>query len=362
MSKSQLLNKKRLDKDINKILELITNSFEGSLISIILYGSYGRDEGSFYVSNGDIKVYNDYDILLVVKKKIPSNLLELVKKNLLDCLDIRFIDLSQKPVKKLKYLKPLIFNYDLKYGSSVIWGDLNILKKIPNFSPSQLTLEDAEILYFTRIYTFFGSIDEKGLNEGVCGEKSRFFRNQMAKAILAIVDVMLLQKKSYHTSYNERIRRFKNLYPKENKLIELSDWALREKLSPSDERVKPSKIKIFYNDILNSYHEVMFKALSQYYKKNIKNSDDLRKAISCSKQNFLLLFKTLLIEKNLKGFWRQKNIRLAQSYALEYLLGKENSSYALKKSKLLLMKIDSGLKDKDIHKDSLRELIVKYSR
>lgn len=356
------LNKKKLNKDINIMVRVITQSFEDSLISIILYGSYGRDEGAFYASGKSINVYNDYDILLVVSKKLSSDKIQKVKKKLLDCLNIRFIDLSQKPVKKLKQLKPLIFNFDLRHGSSVIWGDPNILKKIPHFKPNQLTLEDAEILYFTRMYTFFSSIDENSFINGISGEQSRFFRNQMAKAILAVIDVLLLQKHSYHASYRERNSRFKNLYPEEKRLIQISDWALNEKLSPSSEAISSDEVKIFYNEILNIFYKVMFDALSAYYKRDIKNTDDLRKVTCYSKQNFLSLLKTLVTEKSLKGYWHHKKIQFAQSYALEYFLDKEKNNYALNKSKLLLMKIDSSLRDADINNDSLRELIVKYSR
>ena len=85
LSKSEL-NRKKLNKDINMMVRVITQSFEGSLISIILYGSYGRDEGAFYASGKSINVYNDYDVLLVVSKKLPSDKIQKVKKKLLDFL------------------------------------------------------------------------------------------------------------------------------------------------------------------------------------------------------------------------------------------------------------------------------------
>jgi hypothetical protein len=39
---------------------------------------------------------------------------------------------------------------------------MNILKEIPDINPSNISTVDIETLYFTRLWTFMGSLSEKG--------------------------------------------------------------------------------------------------------------------------------------------------------------------------------------------------------
>ena len=62
-----------LKSDIEKIIKIsLTKLDKENIISIYLYGGYGRDEGSWVIEevNGlrEVKPYNDYDIALIVKK------------------------------------------------------------------------------------------------------------------------------------------------------------------------------------------------------------------------------------------------------------------------------------------------------
>jgi len=254
---SEKERKVKLDQEIELLTRLILEIVNHFLVSIVLYGSYGRDEGAFYRKNDEISLYNDFDLLLIVKKRVPDAEMFRLKQTLLDNSEVRWIDISQKTVSNLKKLMPSILNYDLKFGSRVIWGDTDILEFIPIFSPSQITLKDAELLYFTRLYTFLGSLDANAFFVGVRGEKSRFFRNQMAKAILAIVDILLLQKNKYHPSYHQRVDRLKTLYPAKREIITLSDWALGEKIAPNDTTMNPQETEDFFGRILKVYFEEM---------------------------------------------------------------------------------------------------------
>ena len=65
---------KSLNRDIETIKEISLSLLDKeNIISIYLYGGYGRDEGSWVLEeiNGEIsaKPYNDYDITFIVKKK-----------------------------------------------------------------------------------------------------------------------------------------------------------------------------------------------------------------------------------------------------------------------------------------------------
>lgn len=355
--------KNKLNEDIDIIVSVIHKLAKSKIVSIILYGSYGRDEGAFYNKNGRIYSYNDYDILLIALDPTTDEELRGIKQTLLHYLDVRWIDISQIRISDLKSLKPTIFNFDLKYGSKTIWGDNNVLNLIPAFTPKQLTLRDAETLYFTRLYTFLGSLERVAFDVGTEGEESRFFRNQMAKAVLAIVDVLLLQKNMYHTSYRERVNRVANIYPHKRELIELSSWALEEKMNPKAQEMNSKQIKDLHSQVIEMYLGEMFIALSKYYVKKIVTTDDLWKAKFYSSQEFILKIKILLLTKTLKHHNKRTNILFAQSYAVESFIteGIEKDNI-IKKCKTLLKKIDANLKVDDLNWNSLMEQIVKVSR
>ncbi len=173
--------------------------------AVILCGGYGRGEGGWFIENGTFKPYNDYDLLLVLEKKIPNHEIQILRKKLATKIGIRWVDITQKTPQELKKLRLSIYNYDLKYVSKVIGGDYSILKLIPNFDASKLPLKEGEILFFTRLWTLLGCLNEKGFQIQFNKEEARFFRSQMAKAILAVVDVLLLQRGAYHPSYRKRI-------------------------------------------------------------------------------------------------------------------------------------------------------------
>lgn len=357
--------KSKIDTDINIIINEIVKQVGSQLVSIVLYGSYGRDEGAFFEEKGKVFVYNDYDLLLIVnnKKNILEKEIQKISNQLFNFIEIKWIDISLYSLNNLRNLKPSIFNFDLKYGSKVIWGNKNILNLIPTFKAQQITLKDAEILYFTRLYTFLGSLPPDAFKIGVEGKDSRFFRNQMAKAVLAIVDALLLIKKMYHSSYKERVKRFAILYPHKKELIELSNWALLEKMTPYAKVMDPKETENLHTQILRLYHKEMHFVLSRLYSKKILSTDDLWRAKNVSFQELIFKIKTMLMSKTLKYYFKEKHIQFAQCYAVESFIkeGIEKDSI-FNKCKIHIKKFDSSLKVDDLSWENLMCLVVKLSR
>ncbi len=156
-------------------------------------------------------------------------------------------------------MRPSIFNYDLKYASKVIWGDANILQMIPDISASSLPIEEVETLFFTRLWAFLGCLDESGLSVDRTGDNARFFRNQMAKAVLAVIDTLLSRKKAYHSGYRERVARFAKHYPEKGRsAFSLSEWALEEKLKPKGVAMSQSAITALYGDVHKHFFSEMY--------------------------------------------------------------------------------------------------------
>ena len=332
--------KKRLTADLKLIRECL---IDFQPLSIILYGGYGRGEGSWvWYNNENCVPYNDYDILMILEKKIPEEIIKSIRKKLAQDIGIRWVDIGQKTPKELKKLRPSIYNYDLKYASKVIYGNGQIKNLIPEIDSTKIPLKDGEILFFTRLWTLLGSLDKKGFNVSRKGEDARFFRNQMAKSILAIVDVVLLQKGLYHSSYKERVKRLKGYFEHKKELIELAVWALSEKLKPTSLEMASEEITALYDKIYYQYFKEMYHVLSKYYNRNIENARDLEIIINWGFINLLNRIGWLLLKRNFQ-MEKQISMNIAQLYiATSYNYGETNDVY-LKKGINSLKKINKTI-------------------
>ncbi|MBU2104468.1 MAG: nucleotidyltransferase domain-containing protein, partial [Nanoarchaeota archaeon] len=136
---------KKVEKDIQKIKNFIVK--ELNPISIILFGGFGRGEGTYEIVGKKIIPLNDYDMYVVTKNKIPDEKLEeigkkcsvligkgggefvenyneIYEKSKYFHVDLRWLDYNQLP--KLRRINR---TYELKYGSRVIYGE-DVRKRI----------------------------------------------------------------------------------------------------------------------------------------------------------------------------------------------------------------------------------------
>ena len=254
---------------------------------IILYGGYGRNEGSWLViDNQSPKPYNDFDILLVVNKQLNGDIIFKIKEHLKSKISIRWIDLTQIKLKKLKKLKNSIFNYDLKNASKVLYGDKHIKSRIPDFKSDEIPLKDIDILFKTRIWTLVGCFEGKSF-DNINGSKSIFFRNQMSKAVLACVDSYLILNQKYNFSYKNRVEVFLN-NSNDYEYFDLVSWALNEKLRPKECTMSASDVKKMYFKVCEFFIKYFFIALSKYYQHTIENEEDIERIYLYKPRNFLI--------------------------------------------------------------------------
>ncbi len=287
---------------------------EPNLQAIILYGGFGRDEGSWFQDEqGAWRPYNDYDICIVTERKASSHEVKALEESLAIEIGINWIDLCQLSPDEMKRLRPSIKNYDFKNAAKVIYGDSTVLDLIPEIDATALPMKEAQILYFTRLYPLLGSLDENGLHQNLEGEAARFFRIQMTKAILAVVDVLLLAKGAYHASYRKRVERVAELYSEKTDFLTLSRWALEEKLRPQAPKMKSREVREMYESIHSHYLSEMYRALSLRFGKRITGPKDVE---FCMKWLPVSLMKRLYWVLKFRGLRMEKqvSVMLAQSY------------------------------------------------
>ena len=331
-----------LQRHLRLIVEACKN-LQPNLTAVILYGGFGRDEGSWLQdSDGTWRPYNDYDICIVTDQKAPAHEVKALEKSLAQEIGINWIDLSQLSPDEMKRLRLSIKNYDFKNASKVIYGDKTVLDRIPAMDASTLPMKEAQILYFTRLYTLLGSLDENGLDQNLGDEPSRFFRNQMAKAILAIVDVLLLAKGAYDASYCRRVERVVQLYPEKKELIELSRWAHGERLRPQAPDMNSRQARRMYQSVHGHYFSEMYRALSLHFAKRIDGPQDVEFCMKWLPLNLLKRFYWLLKFRSLRAE-KQVSLMLAQSYlAAAWAPDRINEKF-LRQGLALLRRLDDRL-------------------
>lgn len=263
--------------------------------AIIIYGSYGRNEGAWILDQKNLLPYNDFDIIVVDDSINNRRYSRKLTESLKEKLKVEWIDLQVVSKKRLKLLsKRTIFNYDLKYGSTVIYGDEKILELIPINLESKINIKDLEVLFNTRLWTFYGSYLTL---ESLDKNESRFFKYQMSKAILASIESFLIRNNYYNCSYKIKVKKFIELSNENHKL---ALWALEEKLNPSNEIIGKKDAEALLNNVKKMFFNEFFLSMSIIYKTQIKFPIDIVKARTFIKnkiKNYIKFF--FLNEKNI---------------------------------------------------------------
>ena len=288
-----------LTKHLNCIVQECCHEFE-TLEAVILYGGYGRGEGSWIEDGDNWLPYNDYDVVVIVRKKAKADRVVKLRVKLAKMLGIRWVDLSQKTPAQMKWLRPSIYNYDLRNASTTIYGSKKFCESIPFIKASKLPLGEILTLFCTRLWPFMGALGQDGFAQGLSDKEACFFRNQMAKATLAAVDVILLLEGDYDASYRVRVNRACKNPLVSTDDIDLFRWAIGEKLFPLSPKMSGCEVTKLYNKVYKLFSRVMYKGLSTYFGREIVNVYQLEKAY---RRNFsTIIYRVLypLLKQSLK--------------------------------------------------------------
>ena len=301
-------------------------------ISIVLYGSYGRGEGAIYSNKNKDKLFNDIDVLLIARKKIDTLKVEKIKNKLLKKIDVQWIDITQKTRIELKKSNASVFNYDLKYHSTILYGDMNILSLIPTIKSEEIEYNEIKILFFTRIWCFLGSYKRGGIND-LEGYEAAFFKNQMAKIIFAIIDVILISNNKYVSSYYKKIEVFKELFSADyDSLNSYLSYALENKFSPSSDKILVSEIKSILSDLASEFFKVFSSGLSLSYNKEINGPEEI---VGAFKKDHRLLIKKWMFNLFKPSRKNEFNELICRTYLVGSIINKDLFSQAVKYYKLI---------------------------
>jgi len=252
------------DEAINTVINQIISEIVPKLHpkSIVLTGSFGRDEPAVTINEGKLKFLSDCEICIVPNRYIPKKSIEKIKSNLskmtgLNLTITRSIGLwiySSLPVPNIissKIWKRSIQRYDLKHGSKIIYGE-NCLQRTPDFKPEDIPLWEGIRLVFNRMAEALKYFSIDGL---YTPEEEMELIYWISKIIIACQDALLLSIGKYHPSYKIRNHMFQELFPqyfnelnmKLPNLLPLTVKATSYKLNPEKDIYKESVTELWFD-------------------------------------------------------------------------------------------------------------------
>ena len=180
--------------------------------SIILSGSFGRGEATVSEENGKLKFLSDCEIIIIPYKyifnrgKINEFEQDFYKGT---GLKVEIWGATSTLYFLLPYLnkkmKPTMANYDLKYGSKVIYGK-NYLGRMPDFKSEDMPLWEGIRLLFNRMAEALEHFSVENPSEEMV-----FWTD---KIILACQDALLLTLGTYNSSLRIRNKIFQEVFQK----------------------------------------------------------------------------------------------------------------------------------------------------
>jgi hypothetical protein len=208
MGKYTILDNEKIDSEVQRILNAAVREIckAVDVIAIILTGSFGRGEGTFVSKNNSFALSSDFEICVVApgikNRETCKKLTEKLSKQL--CADISVAWVTPERIAKNKNgnatfgrSHPSILTYELKSGSKILYGQDVLSQNLTD--PTKIPLWEGLRLLFNRMAESL--VEQPSLDFQLYAEK------WINKTLLACGDFLLLDKKLYHYSYQERGRR-----------------------------------------------------------------------------------------------------------------------------------------------------------
>jgi hypothetical protein len=225
-------------------------------------------------------------------------------------IGIRQVDLAFIVKSKLEKIRFTMANYDLKYCSYVFWGNPQILRSIPDMDAEKMPLREGRtplLLYLIAILQSFPGFDEYS---NLIPNRKFWIYQQLTKSILGWSTALLILKGRYHYSYQEREKRFREIYTDEPLWCDLVGKATLFKLKPFLD-ITDDMYDFWY--IAKEQHlKVLFGFLCEYYKKPFKNWSQIATAYKLDFANLIRLLYGFLFKK--KRFKEAISITLSEMF------------------------------------------------
>jgi len=196
-------------------------------IAIILFGGFGKGEGSIQLINDKPIPYNDFDFYVVTKDKLTDEQLNKISMNASHAINMGGLEIAYSPEQgydskkffhvdvrcipynKLDKLMKTQRYYELKYGSKVIYGDKLVLDMIPEIKPSDIPVSEGLRNLFNKLHTMLLGL-QKEYNEDQ--KNIKIFWSY--KSYLSCCEALLILSNKFAPTSLDRMRIFSEIYKK----------------------------------------------------------------------------------------------------------------------------------------------------
>ncbi|MBS3171236.1 hypothetical protein J4449_01345 [Candidatus Woesearchaeota archaeon] len=296
-----------VDKEVQKQLDIVAEEINKEIKnvkSMIVYGGFGRGEGSVKKTNNKYYPANDFDVYVITEKKVDGELLDNIARNVAKRLgskgiefnkfdknwsfeDNFYLDLKCLTLDELKKLVPMIRYYELRNSSNIFYGE-EVRNLIPDYKLNDIPLGEGFRVLLNRMTHLIEYFSTEGkYNDAVLS----FF---CAKAYIDSCTALLLLNKKYSPFYKKRMEEFYECYENDfpdlyKKLPDLHEKVKKYTLWKLNYNGLPEKDVIkFWMQTRKDFLEVVKYFMSEFTNKEIKNIGDLSDAIiNLGKEHYL---------------------------------------------------------------------------
>lgn len=283
-------NSKKVDKIVEKHLKIIKNIIlqEIKPISIINFGGFGKGEGAIYKN----KPFNDYDLYIIVNKKISDKKLEELGikaskaintgglefrehyNQIYDANKFFHVDIHAIQYKKLNKSMKTTRTFELKHTSQIVYGK-DVRNKI-KIDESEIPLSEGIRHFINKSAILLLFMDQRRFNKKFKKDEAAMIIYQSSKAIMGCCEALLLSKKRDSPTYSGRNKLFQKLYKKElPELAKKIDSATKLKL---DFKQKKDPIK-YWKEARDCIYITLNYIAKKHFNINSKNKIDLMKKL-----------------------------------------------------------------------------------
>lgn len=185
--------------------------------SVMLLGSFGRNEVSFIDYGEKLKFLSDCEISIVCNRYVSRRMLRGLSSAiaqetglevaLISSLTLLLYSRFRIPSWVLRRIwRPSIVNYEREKGGKVVFGE-NILESLPKIESADIPLWEGIRLMFNRMVEALKHFPPERQNR----DEAIYWIN---KIVFACQDALLLSIKQYHYSYRTRNLRFQEMFPR----------------------------------------------------------------------------------------------------------------------------------------------------
>lgn len=299
-----------LEKHLEATCDLVRSGVEsiipsGKIEGLALAGGYGRGEGGVLHENGRDMPYNDLEFFVFVRGSIFINdrrykaALNALGESLSPAagLDVEFKILS---ISRLRHSPVNMFYYDLIMGHRWLIGDDGLFTGCEHHrDASCIPLHEATRLLFNRCSGLLFASDRLA-RDNFSADDADFVGRNLAKAQLALGDVLLAKQGLYHWSCQERHHRLKGLAGISPSLLAHHAAGVAFKLHP--QRTAKSHAELFreHTELSQLAREVFLELESRRLKIKLSKASDYI-SIKTNKCPEVPLWKNVLIHLRTRG-------------------------------------------------------------